>query len=302
LKLKQPHIAIALLLLAAFATDSRGQSQQPPAQSKQAAEPPATDQRGTDQVPLAVKILPTQEAKEKADKEDHERQEKAKIDEKLAFETQRIADYTDRLALFTVFLFCTAVLQAGLFVWQLLYMRKGMEDAAVAARAAQASADIARDSVELAGRTAERQLRAYVSANNIEVKDFVVGGIPTFKYNPTNSGQTPARDLTIKCVVVLCNDPERAAVSFSEARVLSRIDLAPRQVVSQDLASGQPLDATLFRAAKEKQVYFLIAGVMRYRDIYRRRHFTIFRAYIDPSLLTGGGGKLSSCHKHNRAN
>jgi hypothetical protein len=44
-----------------------------------------------------------------ANKEERERQEKKKIDEKLALETQRIADYTDRLALFTFLLICVAV-------------------------------------------------------------------------------------------------------------------------------------------------------------------------------------------------
>jgi hypothetical protein len=107
-------LVIALALFAAFASDSWGQSKQPPAQSDQSAQPPAADQRGTDQVPLTVKILPAQDTKEKADKEERERQEKAVIDEKLAFETQRIADYTDRLALFTIFIFCVAVSQAGL--------------------------------------------------------------------------------------------------------------------------------------------------------------------------------------------
>ena len=107
----------ALTILAAFASDSRGQSKQPLSQSKQSAQPPAPDQRGTEQVPLAVKILSATDAKEKADKEDRERQEKAKVDEKLAFETQLIVDYTDRLSLFTIFLFGVAVLQAGLFTW-----------------------------------------------------------------------------------------------------------------------------------------------------------------------------------------
>src|SRR6266478_4838934 len=55
-------LAIALALLAAFTSDSWGQSKQPPP-NKQTTQPPATDQRGTDQVPLAVKVLPAQDAK-----------------------------------------------------------------------------------------------------------------------------------------------------------------------------------------------------------------------------------------------
>jgi hypothetical protein len=148
--MKLRHTAIALALLAAFASDSWGQSKQAPAQSKQSAEPPAADQRGTDKVPFSVKIVPAPDSKEKTDKEEHERKEKAIVDEKLAFETQRIADYTNRLALFTVFLFCAAVAQAGLFVWQLLLIRASLTDAKIAADAAKEAADAAKAQIKLA--------------------------------------------------------------------------------------------------------------------------------------------------------
>jgi hypothetical protein len=137
---------VALLILTGVAF---AQSQQPPAKgyppANNATQPPAPDQRGTDQVPITVKILPTPKPKPDADKEERERQDKAEVDKKLAFETQRVADYTDRLVLFTVFLFCVAVVQAALFVWQLFYMRAGVRDAKDAATAAllQANAIIA---------------------------------------------------------------------------------------------------------------------------------------------------------------
>jgi hypothetical protein len=126
-------LVIALALLAVIASDSWAQSKQPSPQSK----PPATDQRGTDQIPLSVKILPATDAKEQADKTERDRKEKAIIDEKLAFETQRIADYTDWLAVFTGLLFLIAILQAALFFWQLRYMR----DEGKRARAAFISAN-----------------------------------------------------------------------------------------------------------------------------------------------------------------
>lgn len=130
-------LVIALALLAVIASDSWAQSKQPSPQSKPPAQPPATDQRGTDQIPLSVKILPATDAKEQADKTERDRKEKAIIDEKLAFETQRIADYTDWLAVFTGLLFLIAILQAALFFWQLRYMR----DEGKRARAAFISAN-----------------------------------------------------------------------------------------------------------------------------------------------------------------
>jgi hypothetical protein len=50
--------------------------------------------------------------------------------------TQRIADYTGRLAWFTFMLFFVAVVQAGLFFWQLKYMRDEVARASAAAKTA----------------------------------------------------------------------------------------------------------------------------------------------------------------------
>ncbi len=109
-------LAAVIALLAVFTTDSWPQSRKFSEPNNQAAQPTAPDQRGTEQLPLTVKVLPSQPSEEQTKKEEAEKHEKAEIDKKLAFETQRIADYTDRLALFTVFLFFVAVSQAGLFV------------------------------------------------------------------------------------------------------------------------------------------------------------------------------------------
>jgi hypothetical protein len=94
-------------------------------------------------MPLSVKIIPRAPSKEEAAKEETERLEKASVDKKVAFETQRVADYTWYLAAFTVVLACVAIGQAGLFVWQLSYMKQGMEDATKAANAAESAAKAA---------------------------------------------------------------------------------------------------------------------------------------------------------------
>ena len=106
--MKRYCLVIGLAFLAAFASDSWGQSKQPPP-SKSSTQPTQSDERGTDKVPLTVKVLPATDAKEQAEKAERDGQEKAILDRKLAFETQRIADYTDRLAWFTVMLFCVAL-------------------------------------------------------------------------------------------------------------------------------------------------------------------------------------------------
>jgi hypothetical protein len=119
-------LLIAMSLLVAFASDSWGQSKkssqiQP---NNTAAQPTAPDERGTDKVPLTVKVIPSQPSEEQTKKEDAEKHEKAEIEKKLAFETQRIADYTWGLFFFTGLLFLIAVLQALMFGWQLARMRR----------------------------------------------------------------------------------------------------------------------------------------------------------------------------------
>jgi hypothetical protein len=301
------YLVISLALLGTFASDSRGQSKQPPAQSKQATQPPATDQRGTDQVPLAVKILPAQDAKEQSDKAEHERKEKAVIDGKLAFETQRIADYTDRLALFTVLLFCVAVAQAGLFLWQLRYMRQGMRDSEMAAKAAQDSAEATRDSVTLARDTAQRQLRAYVFLDRID--------IPIFN-NPVthqterriylawkNTGGTRTRRFMARVSHTIVDRSDLDTFRFADADNATNFSglIGPQQSVN---LPPIPIEAQWLPAALSDDQAFLIWGWAEYRDIFcetvRRTEFA-FRVRAEGTDSNNCIIRFASTEKHNAA-
>jgi hypothetical protein len=138
-------IAVAIAGEACAQSQRRSRANPP---STQTTQPTAPEQRGTDQVPFTVKILPTPDAKENADKEERERREKAEIDRKLAFETQRIADYTFYLGLFTVALFCAALGQIVLFWIQLKLIRSETKKARI-------SLNIARRSANASGQAAE---------------------------------------------------------------------------------------------------------------------------------------------------
>lgn len=72
---------LALALLAAFAPDSWGQSKQPSQpQTQPAQQQAAPDQRGTENSPVVVKVLPAQENKEKSEAEAREHNEKRQFD------------------------------------------------------------------------------------------------------------------------------------------------------------------------------------------------------------------------------
>jgi hypothetical protein len=159
---------------------------QPPEQTTQ---PAASDQRGTDQVPLTVKVMPAPDAKEQADKAEHAAKEKAVIDEKLAFETQRIADYTDRLTWFTIGLVFVAIIQASLFIWQLLEL----QDAGKATRKAADAALMQATSIILAERPYLSLRIAHVGVVGHRDSPFHwIRGEHRFGYEFANYGKTPA--------------------------------------------------------------------------------------------------------------
>ena len=227
---------IALALLAVFASDSRGQSKQPSSQTKETAQPRANDQRGTDQVPLAVKILPAQDAKEKADKEDHERQEKSKVDEKLAFETQRIADYTARLSLFTIFLFGVAALQAALFTWQLLLIQSSASDTKRAVEAAAAAADAAKLNAQAVIDSEQAYIFVNIERSNMELfqqaatyegsHDISAGNMGAVEiiFSIKNYGKTPAffKELSHQ-IVIGPNFPAEPSYEFARPMPVSLV-------------------------------------------------------------------------------
>ncbi len=76
-------VVIALALLAAFASDSWGQSQRkapPREETKTTQQPAASDQRGTEQSPAIVKIIPTPKTAEETESDRKEREDKNKSD------------------------------------------------------------------------------------------------------------------------------------------------------------------------------------------------------------------------------
>jgi hypothetical protein len=256
---------LALLLLMGTAL---AQSSQPSASSNtptaQTAQPPAADQRGTDKVPLTIKILPAPDAKEQAEKAERESHEKAIIDKKLAFETQRIADYTDRLAWFTLTLFCAAIGQIALFWVQLRYMRVGTKDTGIAANAAQTSADIARLSM-VAGD------RAYVHHNGcrwISHRDTRDGNI-FWRIRPrwVNSGNTPTRRLDVRIQYELLDKAidDKYPFFIDPKTVPIPATIPPKGEIE---SNHFDISGTDLIAVRDGKKYFYVWGVARYRDVF----------------------------------
>lgn len=94
------------------------------------------DQRGTEEMPLVIKGMPTEKTPEQAAEDRKERDIKTAIDRELA-------SYTGWQAIFTLVLIVVGIFQLGLFIWQLWLIRKSLADTKVAAQAAKINADAA---------------------------------------------------------------------------------------------------------------------------------------------------------------
>jgi hypothetical protein len=196
-------LRLVLLALCLLSLGESAQSQQrplpraqplaQPAQPSQPGQAAGPDQRGTDQMPLSVRVLPSPKTPEEIAKEERERQERSEIEKKLVFETQRIADYTWYLALLMLFLVLAAAGQAALFVWQLSYMRRGMTDARTAADAARDGAIAAHVNAKIADKSMKLSTRAWVFAGPRDGSFERQGEKITFKVNVVNYGLSPAR-------------------------------------------------------------------------------------------------------------
>ena len=167
---------------------SSAQSQQRPFTSPRPAPPPAAqDQRGTDQQPLSVKIVPSE--KTEADRDDEQRHRDNET---------RLSQSADQLARFIYALFLVAMAQLGLFGVQLWFVRASFRDAKKAAEAAKLNADAvihserARIFVNIEQDTADAIRSAAKHANSPEKDSTTLESSVGLFYGLKNYGKTPA--------------------------------------------------------------------------------------------------------------
>jgi hypothetical protein len=117
----------------ALVSISWGQSQQPSPSDRESRSPqqtqstapqqPAYDQRGTEQVPLIVRIIPTQKTKEESDQEAKDREDKSANDRELI----RYSRYLDILTAIIIAVGALQLVVFGYQAWALRQTVKTME-------------------------------------------------------------------------------------------------------------------------------------------------------------------------------
>jgi hypothetical protein len=274
------RLAVALTLLAAFASDSWGQSKdapkrnEPQAQSKDIQKHPPADQRGTDNSPLVVRVLtPPQDRTEAA-------QPSKANDEKPPTDWYMFG--------VTVVLAFIAVLQLIAFIVQ--------------ARRLGQTIDVMKD-------TAQRQLRAYVFLDGIDLRRFndAVPNISPWRFRIAwkNTGSTRARRFVSKvshALIDLTNQPlERFAFQDERDAKIFRGLIGSNQSVNPPPI---PVLDLHLHSAGDDETALLIWGWAEYQDIFdetvHRTEFG-FRVVIEGNILNNHLIRFEPTEKHNAA-
>lgn len=256
------------------------ESRIPQAQTEHGQQQPAADERGTEQSPAIVRVLPTPKTEAEVAEEARERNEKSDLDRKLVEYNGDLAFYTEILAAF-------ALLQiAALFV-QARYLARTVKVSEAAAVAARESAD-----------AVVGQLRAYVSVHSSAIEGFGTNAI-RIQVVIRNTGQTPAHDLITWMGVHLGQFPLTEELNPPPAGLhTSRGTLSPgveqflfdqRELTDQD-------NAEIIAGRTAIYVY----GEIRYKDVFKKKRITRFR-YLYGGGHLGPGGALATDAEGNEA-
>lgn len=227
-------------------------------------------------------------------------------DKGLSKEQRRVEIRNNNASLFlAVGVLLVAALQAGLFVWQLVYMRKSLVDTGVAAEAAKKSADIAME-------TLYSTQRAFVTVPGVRTEyEWPEPDKPprafAFRFEIANKGMTPAKNLQIFLDHRLVPHVERDNQTFEwvEPKRATPIFLTPDVPITSE---SVPVPFEELVHVMERRKAFIIFGEMRYDDVFGKRHRTqscwelvilsdIRKMRQDTSMP--GGWRWLVYHRHN---
>lgn len=242
-------------------------------------QPAAENERGTNEIPFAVKILPSPDHEAQA-KEDQRR-----ADEHAAAE-RGLVNATWYLAWFTLTLAIVASGQIALFFVQLRLIRESLDDAKLAATAAKDGAAAAEKSANIAETAMTSSERAFVYLDTFRWVSHL--GLSKNRYYweivPIwiNTGNTPTRRLNIDVCYDLRETPLPDDFSFPDHRAEQTIlvMIRPRGGTAGSIPY-EIWDEDLI-AVRDGKKYFYVWGSAEYHDVFENteKHITRFCAFI----------------------
>jgi hypothetical protein len=171
----------------------------PAAQSKELAASREVLNCGTDVKPCVVKIIPPSKDIEQSEREQRDAESKRNIDkQQLDFVGQQTS-YIGNQVLVGWLQLAVFFLQLVAFCFQAIFMSRTLREVREATKVSQDLAKSARDSADIADRTAKNQLKAYMAIDIAHFEPPRDTASPWYIHVAVkNFGQTPASSLIVK--------------------------------------------------------------------------------------------------------
>ena len=272
--------------------ESQNRSQKPPPSSEKPRQPvqkiptfnkKATpeDQRGTKEMPLVIKGMPTEKTPEQAAEDRKERDIKTAIDRDLA-------GYTGWQAIFTLVLIVVGIFQLGLFIWQLRLIRKSLADTKIAAQAAKINADAALEQA----KAITLSERAYVGMSHTQ-PGLIQLPPPDSGYKVEmeirNVGRTPATITDVVLDVSVLDETESLAAILKYP--VNAPELAPEIFLYADgffFAERRfPISGDVMDDIQTHKKTLILFGYVDYIDQFGRRHRSGYARQYNPADNNG---------------
>lgn len=147
-----------------------------------------------------------------------------------------------------------------------------------ATRAAREGTNAAREAIAVTRKIGEAQVRAYVSADAIQVTNVFAGQVPVTEIVITNNGQSPAyRVKVISAFNYHIGDPDDRMMQQSGPRraPLSTLGKTPISISGKFVRAVEPSE---IERIASNEVTVCIAGALIYQDVFGKTRRTVFRS------------------------
>jgi hypothetical protein len=251
---------IAFLTILVLVADVWGQSQRNPkrgregsqtqSQPKESQQAPTAEQRGTEQMPFAVKVIPTNESQEKAASDAKDREEKMELD-------RRLVNFNGDLAYYTKVLVGVAALQFLALILQAFFLSGTLKTA----------------------RTTLRDLeRAWLVSGPLHNTVAIIqNNITRVHLTATNDGRS--RAIAKELAVVFFDQEPTAKVPNYKGAKIFKMELV---IHPDNVMCAMPNWFHEYNGTNP----FHCAGYLRYADVFGRLHTTRWCSIIDPQART----------------
>lgn len=207
--------------------DQKDAGQNAPAAAEQ-------ENRGSDERPVSVKVIPGEKSERDTRKEQYEADEKPGLDRGLT-------SYTGWLVVFTAALFFAALGQVVLFFWQLGLIRDSLADTKLAAEAAKEAAEAGKVQAEVAKATMDIEHRPYIfiyGISGLKVKRRPCD--PYIEYIVANYGKTPAIVLSAKADFLVVHNGKEVGkpADVISGELYGRPIIGPGAVINTEDVAG----------------------------------------------------------------